>query len=1115
MFTIHQSNSTLVLASLLQRNLISERPSDTVFEPETILVQSYGIATWLKARIAEFQGIAANLDCVLPAEFIWRVYRELPGDPVPETSSFSREAMLWKLMTLLPLQLDHPDYSSLARYLQSTDNKQLRLFQLCSRIASVFDQYLVYRPDWIRQWHSSTGSELNGLPESTTMEQRWQQDLWRKLFAFTESLPDQSTYHRVKLHEMLSDLSSESISADLPHRVSVFGVSSLPPQQLDVLRQISSQCPIDIYLFNPCQMYWGDIVPAKQKAKIVARQIAKNAGLAEEDYLMIGNPLLSSMGQQTREFTDLLLDIPEAQFNDHFIEAQENTILHNIQREILNLEFGGKVEPDQLQTEDKFILAGDDRSIQIHSTHSPLREIEVLLDQLLHMFSQDQSLEPRDVIVMMPDVSSYVPYIDSVFGRHSYGHTGSDHARSGFTYSISDRSTEQESPIITAFFSLLELPSSRLAANDVLDLLQEPAIAKCFNLDPADIQSLNHWISQSGIRWGWDANSKQTAWNLPADEQNTWKFGLDRMLLGYAMDNSAGLFSGVLPLEGVQGSSGALLGRLLRIFELLSYYRQRLSESLSITAWQSLLNDLIEDFFTPDIEEDLSFNQIRDVIAHLADLLSSNRFDAALDLAVVKFCLQQSLQQPGAMHRFLSGGITFCNLVPMRSIPFRIVCLLGMNDADYPRKSPAIGFDLIRLSRPRKGDRSRRNDDRYLFLEALLSAQQTFYLSYQGKSATSNRDRPPSVLVSDLLDSCKQTFVCTDDRAKEHTTEESGIVDQLLTQHPLQPFSDLYFSADHLISYSQDWYDAVSKSASNNTLEHVFCAEPLVPPDLDRSILDIDELCRFFTNPARYFFNNRLGVYYTDSDEETQDTESFNLNNLDGYQLAQDALLAQIEGLDRNHWGQSVTASGRVLSGDMGNFQLDTPWQKATDVYQQIDSVIQVPAEYLPIRATAGQTLLVGEIKPIYDGKYLFYRTGKASTRQRLECWIRHLGLNASGYATDLIISDSNQTVNFSSVDSSLAAGLLSELVSLYFQGLSQPLRFVPELSLEWQQGIHDGKDEEALVRKIATAAKAGRGEVSDPYYQRAFDMPAMVDEEFRELSATVYKPYIKLQASL
>jgi exodeoxyribonuclease V gamma subunit len=299
MFTIHQSNSNLALVSLLQRNLGNEQPAKSVFEPDTILVQSFGIATWLKARIAEFQGIAANLECVLPAEFIWRVYREVLGDSVPETSSFSRDAMLWKLMSILPAQLDHPDYNSLAHYLRISNNQQLRLYQLCNRIAGVFDEYLVYRPDWIMRWHSGEETAVEDLSNMATAHEKWQRDLWQKLSSYTESLQGQSSNHRVKLHEMLLGINPDDIQGQLPSRVSVFGVSSMPPQQLDVLRHISSHCAIDIYLLNPCQMYWGDIVPAKKKAKLVARQIARNAGLAEEDYFQRRSSRIFILRQKT------------------------------------------------------------------------------------------------------------------------------------------------------------------------------------------------------------------------------------------------------------------------------------------------------------------------------------------------------------------------------------------------------------------------------------------------------------------------------------------------------------------------------------------------------------------------------------------------------------------------------------------------------------------------------------------------------------------------------------------------------------------------------------------------------------------------------------------------
>jgi exodeoxyribonuclease V gamma subunit len=562
MFHVFQSNSMHVLVDQFVHRTTAR--SLNPFQAQTVVVQSFGMGQWLKIRQAEQHGIAANMQCILPANLVWQLYRSLLTDlNLPIDSPFSIERMTWHLVQLLP-QFNDSSFAGVRHFLAGSGDPQIRHYQLAEKIATLFDQYLIYRPDWILGWE--TDSPRADIPAS------WQKDLWR---ALNQTPQLRARHHRARLHRaLLARL--EQLSAlpdDLPQQVSVIGLSSLPRIHLDTLQALSRHIDVDLYFLNPCQHYWGDIVSEKDLARRSIRQLlGKDSALADDDYLTIGNPLLSSLGKQGREYLELLLETEAVDTFDHFAPPAGNLMLARVKRDLLQLEFGGQfgsdVEPERTSVEPA------DLSIQIHVCHSKLREVEVLFDQLLRIIDRTPHITPADIIVMMPDVSDYAPFIEAVFPRDT------------MPYTIADRKPGQESAVLVALTALLSLPESRLTSIEVMDLLEVPIISRRLGLTEDDLLTLSRWIADSGIRWELDGPSKSTHWQLPAVAQNTWQFGLDRLLLGYAMDADAGLVHAILPLP-VAADEGSLLGTLCHFVDLLATWRAHLAEPRAATDWRA------------------------------------------------------------------------------------------------------------------------------------------------------------------------------------------------------------------------------------------------------------------------------------------------------------------------------------------------------------------------------------------------------------------------------------------------------------------------------------------------------------------------------------------------
>ncbi|MBV7300031.1 exodeoxyribonuclease V subunit gamma [Enterovibrio paralichthyis] len=1051
MFTVYHSNQLDLLKSLLVA-IIQQQPLANPFQKEIILVQSPGMAQWLKLEMAKEQGIVANVEFPLPATFIWQMFTHILDD-VPQRSFFNKEAMTWKLMEVLPEKLSEPAFDTLRRYLENdTDNQ--KLYQLAGKIADIYDQYLVYRPEWIKAWEGQ-----QPVPELGD-ESGWQPALWQALYDYTLSL-GQSPFHRANLYEEFIDaLSAQSAKPEgLAHieRVFVFGISALPPRYMDALKALGEHIDVHYLFTNPCRYYWGDIRDKRYLAKRAASMESRVTRVAsadepaqfalplmeEDDSAEVGNSLLASMGKLGR---DNLLLISELQCNEvdqGFVDIPRDSLLHHIQADILDL-----VEPGNLQetqtSESKLAVEHDDRSLTVEVCHSPMREVEVLHDRLLEMLEADPNLTPRDIIVMVADINAYSPAIQAVFGNAP--------GERYIPFSISDRTADQESPVLTTFLRLLSLPDSRCSAAELLEILEVPAVLRKFGLDTRQFAKVKFWVEEAGIRWGLD-DSTAAHFSLPEQHQNTWLFGLNRMLLGYAMPSEAGLYNDVLAYDEVQGLEADLAGKLGEFFRVLIDAQASLNLAQNGEQWVQTLTTLFTELFDLDTGEELAGQLIRSQLDNWLTQLDDAGFSLPLPLTIVRDYLSEKMGGERVSQRFLAGQVNFCTLMPMRSIPFQVVCLLGMNDGDYPRTIAPVGFDLM-AGRGRAGDRSRRDDDRYLFLEALQSAQQRLYISYVGRSVQDNSVKVPSVLVTELLDYCRQGYcLAGDERLPEHESGEK-LLSHLIHHHPLVPFSKLAFTEGRQ-SYAAEWLPA-ARGEGELALPFFGDDALLTEADTQSNVLELAEFQRFWRMPVQYFFNRRLKVVFEASDGAMEDAEPFALDNLNRYQL-RDALLTHVinQGDDEaslSAFFQRQKASGSLPLSHFGELALEAEQSAILAQYTKLKPCLEakrVPQEInLRISTQYGEVSLQGWLDDRYRDGRLLYRSGKVRAKDRLAAWIDHLCQCAAGEVIPTRFIGIDEEVVWLPVAADEAISRLSDYLNLYFEGMDKPLAYLPDTAM-------------------------------------------------------------------
>ncbi|MEF7750016.1 exodeoxyribonuclease V subunit gamma [Escherichia coli] len=1113
MLRVYHSNRLDVLEALMEFIVERERLDDP-FEPEMILVQSTGMAQWLQMTLSQKFGIAANIDFPLPASFIWDMFvRVLPE--IPKESAFNKQSMSWKLMTLLPQLLEREDFTLLRHYLTDDSDKR-KLFQLSSKAADLFDQYLVYRPDWLAQWE--TGHLVEGLGEA----QAWQAPLWKALVEYTDEL-GQPRWHRANLYQRFIETleSATTCPPGLPSRVFICGISALPPVYLQALQALGKHIEIHLLFTNPCRYYWGDIKDPAYLAKLLTRQRRhsfedrelplfrdrENAGQlfnsdGEQD---VGNPLLASWGKLGRDYIYLLSDLESSQELDAFVDVTPDNLLHNIQSDILELEnravAGVNIE-EFSRSDNKRPLDPLDSSITFHVCHSPQREVEVLHDRLLAMLEEDPTLTPRDIIVMVADIDSYSPFIQAVFG--------SAPADRYLPYAISDRRARQSHPVLEAFISLLSLPDSRFVSEDVLALLDVPVLAARFDITEEGLRYLRQWVNESGIRWGIDDDNVREL-ELPATGQHTWRFGLTRMLLGYAMESAQGEWQSVLPYDESSGLIAELVGHLASLLMQLNIWRRGLAQERPLEEWLPVCRDMLNAFFLPDAETEAAMTLIEQQWqAIIAEGLGAQYGDA-VPLSLLRDELALRLDQERISQRFLAGPVNICTLMPMRSIPFKVVCLLGMNDGVYPRQLAPLGFDLM-SQKPKRGDRSRRDDDRYLFLEALISAQQKLYISYIGRSIQDNSERFPSVLVQELIDYIGQSHYLPGDEALNCDESEARVKAHLTCHHTRMPFDPQNYQPGNLQSYAREWLPAASQAGK----AHSEFVQPL-PFTLPETV-PLETLQRFWAHPVRAFFQMRLQVHFRTEDSEIPDTEPFILEGLSRYQINQQLLNALVEQDDAERLFRRFRAAGDLPYGAFGEIFWETQCQEMQQLADRVIACRQ-PGQSMEIDLACNGVQITGWLPQVQPDGLLRWRPSLLSVAQGMQLWLEHLVYCASGgNGESRLFLRKDGEWRFPPLAAEQALHYLSQLIEGYREGMSAPLLVLPESGGAWLKTCYDAQndamlDDDSTLQKARTKflqAYEGnmmvRGEGDDIWYQRLWrqltpeTMEAIVEQSQRFL---------------
>ncbi|MBW2506448.1 MAG: exodeoxyribonuclease V subunit gamma [Deltaproteobacteria bacterium] len=1103
---LYSSNRLEILADTFA-GLLKANPSPPL-QKEIILVQSRGMARWLAMETASRLNIWANCDCPFPNTFIQNIYKLLLPD-IPAVSAFNKEYSLWHIMAILPEFKSNPHFYKASAYLESGDD--LKLYQLARETADLFDQYTLFRPRMILEWEENINNNL--------ADQSWQSVLWCGLVKRLQQNQQIPEHHRARLLQLFEKKISDPAfdSGILPPRISVFGISSLPPFHLRMLEALAHHIDLHFFLMNPCMEYWFDIIADRNIVKISRSEAVDQESL----HLHQGNSLLASMGHLGRDFMAMLQELLVEEHN-HFDAPRDDSLLSSIQKNILYLQENNVTAQNPAQSKQQ--INENDSSVAFHSCHSPMREVEILHDQLLDMFdeaSTDEYIEPGDVLVMAPEIETYASLIKSVFDAD----TGSPPK---IPYSISDQSIRSTSRYIETFLDILSLAQSRFSSIEIMSILEAEAVRNRFNINDSELPVIEHWLRETNICWGVDQNHK-TRLQLPPYKENTWRDGLDRLLLGYALPgHNQVLFQDILPYDNIEGDNSSLLGNLLDFTENLFNLADLLQQQLTLAEWSEVLLQTQDNLLLADENTAEEERILHSLLLSLKELQDKTFYQNKISLGVIRSYLINTLDERfsplAAATGFLTGGVTFCSMLPMRAIPFKVVYLLGLNDGLYPRSSRKRSFDLMTLE-PKPGDRSRRYDDRYLFLETLLSARKKLFISFVGLSIQDGAKRPPSVLVSELMDYIDRNYTqsCP---AHEPSLPLST---RLTTVHHLQPFHPDYFKPQvpdgkkKLFSYSSENCEAaISLQSGQREISQLFTAVLPSPPDEFKHV-ELQELIRFFSHPARYILTQRVGIAPIEDSQALKTSEPFNLEGLARYKLENSILDHLLRNQDCDRLYQIKKAAGKLPHGMPGKIYFNRLVTELASFQTMLTDILEgQELKKLQIDLAAGDFKLTGFLDNVSIKGLVTYRYAAMTAKDVIRNWISHLVLN--NLIDNEAVKERNtyyacKTGFYKYSPTAKSNRYLEDLLDLYWQGLCEPLFFFPNTSHAFAREIHKAKSEQEALHKAAAEWEGNsfnkKGDRKDPYNLLCCKNITLADPRFMETAKVIFLPALEHQEKI
>jgi exodeoxyribonuclease V gamma subunit len=1106
---VHRADRADALVAALG-DLLAVPPADP-FAAEVVGVPTRGVERWLTQSLSgtvgatsgRGDGIVANVAFPSPREIVDGAVAAACGVDV-DADPWAPARVVWPLLEVVDAHLDDPWLAILADHLRDSAAVQEatvrpRRLSAVRHLATLLDRYALHRPVMLRAWQR--GEDVDGSGVQLAPHVAWQAELWRRLRARIAA-PGPAE----RLTDAVERLVDDPSLAELPDRLSLFGLTRLPAAHVAVLRAMATRRDMHLFALHPSPALWSQVA-GLDRAASQRRADDTTAALPR-------NRLLASWGRDVREL-QLVLGAPEGAVDHphHLVSDEEpRALLARLQADVrADRQPPGAPVPGDRDTRPPLDLG--DQSVAVHSCHGRARQVEVLRDALLHVLQSDKTLEPRDVIVMCPDIEAFAPLIRATFGA---GDTFEPDAEQGvddaagmpdLRVRLADRALRQTNPVLGAVVRMLELADQRLTASEVLDLADRAPVRRRFGLDDDGLARIEDWVVDSEIRWGLDA-AHRAPFKLAPVAANTWRAGLDRVLLGVAMTEDAlPLVGGVLPLDDVESGAIDLAGRFAELLDRFQVTVERFAQRMPIAEWAAEIAAAADLLTTTAPRDGWQRAQLDRLLAGLVEN-AGTAVNADLELAEIRDLLDEHLRGRPTRANFRTGHLTFCTLNPMRSVPHRVICLLGLDDTVFPRKAPRDGDDLI-FDDPHIGDHDGRTEDRQMLLDALMAAQDRLIVTFTGNDERTNAPRPPAVPVGELLDAIDRTVSVPTGRPR----------DVVLKRHPLQPFDPRNFTPGALTAEQPFSFDAVTLAGARALIAPRAPRPPFLSdalPPLDTPVVELEDLVRFVQHPARAFLRSRLGISLSTATEDLADALPIDLDNLEQWSVGQRLLDAVLTGHDLDAAVAAERARGSLPPEALAEVALAAVGDSVRAVAGAVGPT--GPTGSLDVRVPlAGGRMLSGTVASLDGDTLRTVSYSRVGPKHRLAAWVRLLALTAtwpdrpleaitigrtrSGGAGKANVTIARVPPLGADADARRTAALegLNTLLDLFDRGMREPPPLACVTSAAYAQAARAGRDATAAARKAWTSEWEFPREDKDLEHQQLLGGVVEVDHLFQD----------------
>jgi exodeoxyribonuclease V gamma subunit len=1099
--TIHRAERADALVAGLAE-VLAAAPADP-FTADVVAVPSRGVERWIAQSLSTVlgtqpgraDGVCANVVFPSPGRLVREAVAAGSGVEA-DADPWAEHRLSWPLLAVIDGCASEAWCRTLGRHLGLIDGavEQGRRMAVAQKLAGLFTSYAAQRPTMVRDWLARR--DTDGCDNPLDADHRWQAELWRRL---REHIGTESPAERVDAAAEV--LRNNPGLVDLPERLSLFGPTRLTTDQIQVVDALAVQRDVHLWLPYPSFGLWQHVADATATTPSPAIPTRRDDPTAE----VPEHPLVRSLARDAREMQLRLQAHTHIDRDEHLAAAPAGeTLLTALQ---------GDIHGDHAPTA-SHPLRDDDSSVQVHACHGRQRQVEVLREVLLGLLADDPSLEPRDIIVMCPDIEHYAPLIAATFGLTASDLEGAsdgyyDNAHPGHRLSIrlADRSLRQTNPVLAVAARLLELADSRLTASEVLDLAAMPPVRRRFKLDDDALERVGDWVRSAGVRWGLDAAARDT-YGLGQIAQNTWQSGIDRVLVGATMDEE-GLrtLDDTLPLDDVDSTEIDLAGRLAEMVDRLAAAVEALDREQTLEKWVAALADAVESLVDVGPQEAWQLSQARWQLTDTLTNADEHAAGAILRLSDVRALLGERLKGRPTRANFRTGALTMCTMVPMRSVPHRVVCLLGLDDGVFPRTTRVDGDDVL-ARHPRVGERDPRAEDRQLFLDAILAAKERLVVVYTGADERTGAVRPPAVPLGELLDVLDRTAHVGDGRVR----------DRVLTRHPLQPFDARNFVAGELNQVTAFSFDRSAYAGSRALLTDRAPRPPFLPAPLHEQPLEtveLDALVRFLEHPVRGFMRQRLELSATDEEEEPSDAIPVEPGGLEKWAIGDRLLRAGVAGLPLERAVRGEWLRGDLPPGRLGDRIITPIGAQVADLVDKSRQLRSIEPTQVDVSVTLPSDItLAGTVPSVHGAGVVRVVYSKLSPKHRLRAWVYLLALQAHAPDTQWRAATIGRNpdrrgpdvVNsfISGVRPQEALSHLHTLVQIYARGLRSPLPMPPETSCRYAEKRAEGKSVHTALKFAGYAwRRKGSGpeefgEFSDPLHRLVWgdaDVQALLDE--------------------